>query len=41
MVVLVTANKLGIRNSSANVLGQGGQLGLGQLPGVAGNAYVD
>lgn len=41
MVEIVTGNGVGLGKSSAEVLGQGGQLGLGQLPGVAGNAYVN
>ncbi|WP_124553271.1 RHS repeat protein [Methylophilus methylotrophus] len=41
MVAIVTGNGVGLGKSSSEVLGQGGQLGLGQLPGVAGNAYVN
>ncbi|WP_229008412.1 LysM peptidoglycan-binding domain-containing protein [Methylophilus sp. Leaf408] len=41
MVALVTGNGVGLGNSSASVLGQAGQLGIGQLPGAAGNAYVN
>jgi YD repeat-containing protein len=41
MVAIVTGNGVGLGKSSAEVLGQGGQLGLGQLPGAAGNAYVN
>jgi YD repeat-containing protein len=41
MVAIVTGNGVGLGKSSAEVLGQGGQLGPGQLPGAAGNAYVN
>jgi YD repeat-containing protein len=41
MVAIVTGNGVGLGKSSAEVLGQGGQLGLGQLPGAAGSAYVN
>lgn len=41
MVAIVTGNGVGLGKSSSEVLGQGGQIGLGQLPGAAGNAYVN
>ncbi|WP_229008360.1 LysM peptidoglycan-binding domain-containing protein [Methylophilus sp. Leaf408] len=41
MVAIVTGNGVGLGKSSSEVLGQGGQLGLGQLPGAAGAAYVN
>jgi YD repeat-containing protein len=41
MVAIVTGNGVGLGKGSSEVLGQGGQLGLGQLPGAAGTAYVN
>jgi YD repeat-containing protein len=41
MVAIVTGNGVGLGKSSAELLGQSGHLGLGQLPGAAGKAYVN